>query len=77
MNLFKTHSKLDGVFLEYKKMAAEDRKFAERQEAKEDKKAANCMNWFGYLGVRERGEEIPTECIECQKSIECMLNQQY
>jgi hypothetical protein len=37
-------------------------------------KKSGCQNWFGYLGQREHGEELPKECIECQKSIECMLD---
>ena len=33
-----------------------------------------CLHYFGYLGEREKGEPIPTACIESIKSIECMLN---
>ena len=43
-------------------------------EIQEDKES-NCRHWFGYLGNRENGEEIPNECIECPKSIECMLKE--
>jgi len=32
-----------------------------------------CLHYFGYLRERESGEAIPSECIECKKSIECML----
>ena len=34
----------------------------------------HCSHYFGYLGEREIGKAIPSECIECMKSIECMLN---
>lgn len=40
-----------------------------------DDKKSGCQYWFGYLGIRESGESIPEECIECEKSIECMLKQ--
>ncbi|MEJ2241863.1 MAG: hypothetical protein P8Y18_06955 [Candidatus Bathyarchaeota archaeon] len=41
----------------------------------EDTKQANdkCLHRFGYLSERQTGEAIPTECIECMRSIECML----
>ena len=32
-----------------------------------------CLHYFGYLRERESGEPIPSECIECKKSVECML----
>jgi hypothetical protein len=35
-----------------------------------------CQHWFGYLGQRENGEGIPDECIECEKSVECMLQRE-
>ena len=41
----------------------------------EDQKSG-CQYWFGYLGEREGGEGIPNECIECEKSIECMLKKE-
>jgi hypothetical protein len=41
-------------------------------EVQEDQKTG-CHNWFGYLRQRENGEGIPKECIECAKSIDCML----
>jgi DNA helicase-2/ATP-dependent DNA helicase PcrA len=34
---------------------------------------SGCKHYFGYLGQREKGEEIPTECLECPKSLDCML----
>ena len=44
-------------------------------EIQEDKKS-DCQYWFGYLGQRKKGEELPKECIECPKSIECMLDKE-
>ena len=41
-------------------------------EIKDDQKLG-FQHWFGYLGDRENGEEIPKECIECARSIDCML----
>ena len=35
-----------------------------------------CLHYFGYLGERASGESIPSECIECRKSVECMLTTQ-
>ena len=35
-----------------------------------------CLHYFGYLRERESGEIIPSECIECKKSIDCMLTNQ-
>jgi hypothetical protein len=34
---------------------------------------SGCKHYFGYLGQREKGEEIPTACLECPKSLDCML----
>ena len=48
-----------------------------KTEVDEEKKAG-CQNWFGYLAQRKSGECIPDECIECEKSIECMIkNEEY
>ena len=33
-----------------------------------------CLHYFGYLRERDRGEPIPSECIECKRSVECMLS---
>jgi hypothetical protein len=33
-----------------------------------------CLHYFGYLSEREKDEPIPSECVECRKSIECMLS---
>ena len=34
---------------------------------------SGCEYYFGYLGEREKGEEIPAECLECPKALDCML----
>jgi DNA-directed RNA polymerase subunit RPC12/RpoP len=34
-----------------------------------------CQHFFGFLGQREKGESVPQECTECEKVVECMLNQ--
>jgi len=36
-----------------------------------------CQYGFGYLSQREKGESIPETCIECAKSLECMLSEYY
>ncbi len=35
---------------------------------------SNCPYHFGYLNQRPKGEEIPEECITCEKSMDCMLS---
>jgi hypothetical protein len=34
-----------------------------------------CHQYFGYLGQRKRGENIPSICISCARSIDCMLSE--
>jgi chromosome segregation ATPase len=34
---------------------------------------SNCNYYLGYLAEREKDETIPATCIECPKSIDCML----
>lgn len=46
-----------------------------KTEVDENKKAG-CQNYFGYLGQRSDSEGIPEECVECEKSIECMLEKE-
>jgi hypothetical protein len=36
-----------------------------------------CKFYFGYLGKREKGEGIPETCLECNKSLDCMLSEYY
>jgi chromosome segregation ATPase len=41
----------------------------------EDSKSGNgCGYHFGYLSDRDKGEEIPNACVECSKSLDCMLS---
>ena len=37
----------------------------------------NCKHYFGYLGSRKKGEGIPESCLECPKSLDCMLGDYY
>ena len=46
---------------------------AASKEAFGSSSAFECKNYFGYLGQREKGEGIPAECLECPKSLDCML----
>ena len=39
--------------------------------------SSGCQYGFGYLSQREKGETIPGTCVECAKSLECMLSQYY
>ena len=45
---------------------------ASAEEANESSDSG-CKHYFGYLGEREKGEDIPSECLECPKSLDCML----
>jgi hypothetical protein len=38
---------------------------------------SGCEHYFGYLGQRKKGEEIPAACLECPKSLDCMLGDYY
>ena len=33
-----------------------------------------CRFYFGYLSERDKGDEIPNTCVECSKSLDCMLS---
>jgi hypothetical protein len=48
--------------------------FCETEIDEKDDTSDQCSHYFGYLGKREKGETIPAECIECMRSIECILN---
>lgn len=37
-------------------------------------KNKQCKYYFGYLGSREKGEEIPKACYECSKFVNCVLS---
>jgi len=40
----------------------------------ETSKSSNgCGFYFGYLSERDKGEAIPAACVECSKSLDCML----
>ncbi len=39
--------------------------------------ASGCQYGFGYLSQREKGEGIPDTCIECSRSLNCMLSGYY
>jgi DNA-directed RNA polymerase subunit RPC12/RpoP len=41
------------------------------------KEDAQCRYYFGYLQNREKGEGIPETCIECPKSVDCLLSNLY
>jgi len=36
-------------------------------------KESKCLYHFGYLSQRSRKEEIPEECMTCEKIVQCML----
>ena len=36
-----------------------------------------CKFYFGYLQRREKGARIPESCVECPKSVDCMLSNLY
>jgi len=38
---------------------------------------SGCKYYFGYLGQRDKGEEIPAACLECPRSVDCMLSDYY
>lgn len=39
--------------------------------------SSGCQYGFGYLSEREKGEDIPVTCIECARSLDCMLSKYY
>ncbi len=41
------------------------------------KSSSGCEYGFGYLSQRGRGEAIPETCLECPKSLDCMLSRIY
>jgi hypothetical protein len=43
----------------------------------EEEQEKDCQYWFGYLSSKEKGEPVPQECVQCEKVVECMLNQYY
>ena len=45
--------------------------------SKSSSSPTGCQYGFGYLRQREKGEVIPDSCIECEKSLDCMLSEYY
>jgi len=43
---------------------------------KEERKKG-CQYWFGYLHQKSKSDPMPRECIECEKVVECILNEYY
>lgn len=41
------------------------------------KENGQCKFYFGYLKRREKGAKIPESCVECPKSVDCMLSNLY
>lgn len=39
--------------------------------------SSSCQYGFGYLSQRKKAEAIPDTCIECPKSLNCMLSEYY
>jgi len=39
--------------------------------------SSGCQYGYGYLSQRKKGEGIPDACIECPKSLSCMLPEYY
>jgi hypothetical protein len=50
---------------------------ASNEKAEDRESEYGCKHYFGYLGERDKGEEIPIECLECPKSLDCMLGNYY
>jgi hypothetical protein len=41
----------------------------------EEEQKIGCQHWFGYLNEKAKDDPIPNECVECDKAVDCMLNQ--
>ena len=39
----------------------------------EEEEKKDCQRWFGFLSQKEKNEPMPSECIECERVLECML----
>jgi hypothetical protein len=37
---------------------------------------STCTHHFGYLNQRQKSQEIPTECLTCEKVIQCFSSQE-
>jgi hypothetical protein len=45
----------------------------EKETRKSSSSSSGCQYGFGYLSKREKGEEIHSTCIECPRSLNCLL----
>ncbi len=36
-----------------------------------------CQFYFGFLSQKDKTQSLPTECVECDKVLECMLTQDH
>jgi translation initiation factor IF-1 len=54
-------------------MAKEAKSKAKRQSSAYSTSA--CPHHFGYLRQRPRDQEIPEECLACEKMVDCMLSE--
>jgi len=36
----------------------------------------SCQHWFGFLTQKDSNQSIPSECVECNKVLDCMLGNQ-
>lgn len=41
----------------------------------EETEKAGCNYWFGYLSQKDKSQSVPADCVECEKVVDCMLNQ--
>jgi hypothetical protein len=43
----------------------------------EEESPSGCPYWFGFLSQKNKSESIPSECVGCDKVMDCMLNRYY
>ena len=68
----------DVQILEVKPIELNDsQKLIFEEEKTGSSSSSACKYGFGYLSQREKGGEIPSICIECPSSVECMLSGLY
>jgi DNA-directed RNA polymerase subunit RPC12/RpoP len=73
-NIYKcTNTKCEKVFQTPKSITYLVCPFCDARIENPKQAQEKCFHHFGYLSVRQADEIIPTECIECMRSIECML----
>jgi hypothetical protein len=46
----------------------------ESKYSQEEEKS--CQHWFGFLTQKDSNQSIPSECVECNKVLDCMLGNQ-